>query len=131
MAAYLAHSKFKKQDVAATVLDIKCRLKWRVGSECAVFSRSTKEWVSGQVTSVRVDEATNAEWMRVRYGANKKKEIQRFSVAVRSREVGNDYVFNTKLYQLITDRLRKGIYSLPHDMRSNSLFSIHRPLCRW
>lgn len=107
VAAELAHSQFEPQDIAATVRDVQCRLEWRIGSECSVYSRSSQKWVSGQIVSVRVDTATAAEWMRIRYGANKKKEIQRFSIAVRPKEVGNEYILNPELYRLITERLRE------------------------
>ena len=101
------HTQFEERDIVETARDIQWRLKWNIGSECSVYSRSSNEWISGEIVSLEVDTTKNAEWMIVRYGANKRKQIQRFSTAIRPKEVRNEYVLNLKLYQLITDRLRE------------------------
>ena len=101
------HTQFEERDIVETARDIQWRLKWDIGSECSVYSRSSNEWISGEIVSLEVDTTKNAEWMIVRYGVDKMKPFPRFSIGVRPKEVGNEYVLNLKLYQLITDRLRE------------------------
>ena len=49
-----------------------------IGSECSVYSRSSKRWFEGYISKIFVDQHTNQEWFIVKYGNNKSKRMQRF-----------------------------------------------------
>mmetsp|Transcript_7727 Transcript_7727/g.6978 ORF Transcript_7727/g.6978 Transcript_7727/m.6978 type:complete len:167 (+) Transcript_7727:1-501(+) len=49
-----------------------------IGSECSVYSRSSKRWFDGYISKIFVDQHTNQEWFIVKYGNNKSKRMQRF-----------------------------------------------------
>ena len=61
------------------------RNAWRVGSRCAIFSRSAKQWLSGAVT--RIFEDAKDEWLEVSYHSNGgtriTKQAQRMSPCIR------------------------------------------------
>ena len=105
LTAELLHLGFGKDDIESTLKDVRYRLKWTVGSECFVYSRSIKQWIGGRIKSVSVDGVLDVEWLTVKYGL-KKKEIQRFSEFIKPKEFGDEYRFNTELVGLITKRLK-------------------------
>ena len=99
----LGHSKSR---ILATFQEVQMRMEWKVGSECFVFGRSTGKWTEGYIESVTVDETANTEWLRVQYGANKKKRIQRFSDCIKPRQLGVEHVVDGDLLKQIAEKLR-------------------------
>ena len=81
---------FGEKEVTNSVRDIQCRLRWTVGSNCSIYSRSTKQWTDGQIAKVAVDPKTNEEWLTVQYLTTKKKQMQRFSAFLKPNMDFND-----------------------------------------
>merc|ERR1712228_120791 len=52
-----------------------------VGSQCQIFSKSQQEWVNGEIIKIFSD--SEGEWLRVKYGKDNIKEIQRYSEQIR------------------------------------------------
>ena len=106
LTAELLRLGFTKKDIDSNLDDVRYRLKWTVGSECLVFSRSTKQWIGGRIKTVSVDGVLDVEWLTVKYGV-KKKEIQRFSEFIKPTQFGNEYKINIEVIQIITKRLKE------------------------
>lgn len=60
------------------------RDSWMVGSKCQIFSKSQQKWVQGEIVKIFNDE--EGEWLRVRYGKDNIKEVQRYSEQLRPTE---------------------------------------------
>eukprot|EP01084_Bolivina_argentea_P022588 41984_1 len=73
-------------------MDDKVRYLWNVGSEIEIYSKSKNKWYKGEIIKIIND--SEGEWLKIRYNNYKsKKEIQRFSKLLRSREE-----FNINMY---------------------------------
>eukprot|EP01084_Bolivina_argentea_P051995 95548_1 len=59
--------------------------KWKVGSECHIYSKSKNKWVKGTVIKVYNDD--EGEWLRVQYEGDNVKDIQRYSEYIRPTQV--------------------------------------------
>ena len=57
--------------------NIEIRKRWGIGSKVEVFSNSTRTWCVGTIKNVKHD--FEGEWLIVKYGNNKQKEIQRMN----------------------------------------------------
>ena len=55
-----------------------------VGSQCQILSKSQQKWVNGEVIKIFSDE--EGEWLRVKYGKDNIKEIQRYSEQIRVQQ---------------------------------------------
>eukprot|EP01083_Nonionella_stella_P257467 881273_1 len=60
------------------------RLSLDVNSTCQIYSRTNSTWVSGIVVNIWINTDTNEEWLEVKYGLNKRKQIQRFCRSLRA-----------------------------------------------
>ncbi len=76
---------FDEEEVTASARDIQRRLQWTVGSNCSIYSRSTKQWTDGTIAKVTVDPKTNGEWLTVQYLTTKKKQMQRLSAFMKPK----------------------------------------------
>ena len=57
-------------------IDDSIRYSWTIGSICLIYSRSADKWFQGKIFNIYND-ASNEEWLEVKYDGNKKKSIQR------------------------------------------------------
>eukprot|EP01084_Bolivina_argentea_P098015 176182_1 len=80
------------------------RLHFNVGSACSIYSRSKQKWFVGRIVDLYVHQQTNQEWLIVKYG-NTKKEIQRFSTALRPIQtilnVDKDFPHKTNVKEIL------------------------------
>ena len=97
---------FEQNAILKVMEDVDIRLKWTVGSMCSLYSRSAEKWYDGEVIEVFNDNETNAEWLMVRYGPNK-KTVQRFCADIRCIEFGDsEYEYDDDAIQFIVHRLK-------------------------
>jgi len=72
------------------------RKEWQVGSKCDIFSASKNKWFgNGEIVEISNDD--EGEWLAVKYGQNKVKQIGRYSNEIRPRMNDED---NDNLSQL-------------------------------
>lgn len=93
------------EDVVDALRDVILRVQWTIDSLCLIYSRSSKQWCKGRITSAMIEEDTNEEWLMVQYG-KKKKRMQRFSAYLKPPSLGDAYVLDGTLVSGITQRLR-------------------------
>ena len=106
LTAELIRLGFSNEDIESTLKDVRYRLKWTVGSECFVYSRSIKKWIGGRIKSISADGVLNVDLLTVHYG-QRKKDIERFSHFIKPKEFGDEYQHKTAIIKLIVDRLKK------------------------
>merc|ERR1719295_1412504 len=94
------------KEIIESSKDIRLRQKWTLNSKCVVFSRSKKQWSTGVIVDVIVDDTSNMEWLTVQYDGTKRKRIQRFSECIKPANLDNDYQVDHKLNKLMLKQLK-------------------------
>ena len=104
----LQHKQHAKSYIESAIDDVKTRLLWDIDSQCELYSRSKSVWTQGIITDIYTNEMTNVEWLVVKYGDNKKKEIQRFCSDLKPIGINDkDYEFKEDVMDYIRVKLKE------------------------
>ena len=125
----LLSDNHNKDDILNAIQDIDLRFAWQRGRRCRVFSRKLQKWTEGEIIDIVIDGTTNQEWLTVKYH-NGRKAVQRFSSALKSIEMDDDYQCN----EVIIESILKKVKGPKGDNKKKSISlvirCIHHSVCK-
>ena len=99
---------YEEDEITNALHETQLRLKWKVRSECLIYSRSSRTWCDGFIMRIFNDETTNQEWLMVQYRRHKKR-IQRFSDCLKPISFDESFRQQRILVLHITQRLKTAL----------------------